>query len=141
MKNIKRILSVALVVFAILTLFTACGPTPQEQIVGTWKDSTGSTGYTFNENGTCSITYIDVNISILGFEYDGSIDGVYTIEKRADDNYYVTITYTVLSKSVTEDYMFVVEDAALTLTDTADNTVTTYIRATDTTTTAATVAQ
>lgn len=141
MKTISRISALALAVLMMLTLFTACGPTPQEQLVGTWKDSTGTTGYTFNENGTCTIAYADINISILGFEYDSTIDGVYTVEKRTDDNYYVTITYTVLSKSVTEDYMFVVEDSALTLTDTADNTVTTYIRAVETTTAAPTVAQ
>lgn len=127
MKNIKKILVIALSVILVLSVFTACSASPEKKILGSWRDSTGITGYEFKEEGKCVVTFADVTVPILNINYNGSVDGVYTTQKRDDGNYYVTITYTIYSKSVTKDFMFVVEESSLTLTDTSDGTVTVYM--------------
>ncbi len=124
MKHIKKILAITLAALMVLTLFTACSASPEKKLLGSWRDSTGMTGYEFKEDGKCVVTFADVKVPILNVNFNGAVDGVYSVAKRDDGLYYVTITYTIYAKSVTKDYMFTVEESALTLQDTADNTVT-----------------
>lgn len=124
MKHIKKILVISLAVLMVLTVFTACSASPEKKLIGSWRDSTAMTGYEFKEDGKCVITFADVKVPILNVDLNSDVDGVYTVAKREDGNYYVNITYTLYSKSVTKDYMFVVDESSLTLTDTADGTVT-----------------
>ena len=124
MKHIKKILVIALAALMVLTVFTACSASPEKKLLGSWRDSTGMTGYEFKEDGKCVVTFADVKVPILNVNFNGAVDGVYSVAKRDDGLYYVTITYTIYAKSVTKDYMFTVEDSALTLQDTEDNTVT-----------------
>lgn len=120
MKNLKRILAVALTAILVMTLFTACVKTPEKQILGSWRDSTQTMGYEFKENNLVTVTFLDITVPIVNLPYKGTVEGTYQITKRDDGNYYVTITYTVFATSVTKDYMFKVDGAALTLTDVAD---------------------
>lgn len=123
MKNIKRIAAVLLAVLVILATFTACA-SQEKQIIGAWRDSTGTTGYEFLEGNVCKITFADVELPIIG-RYNGTVDnGIYNIEKKDDGNYYVTITYTLFTKSISSQYMFVVDGDTLTLTDMSDGEVT-----------------
>ena len=133
MKNLKKLAVVLLAVALVVSVFAACDIklTPQQKILGAWRDSTGTMGYEFQENGICKITYADVVIPIINYPYNGTIDGAYSITKDEADNYHVTITYTILSKSINKDYIFTVKDNALTLTDMADGTITTLIAYTD----------
>ncbi|MBQ3136539.1 MAG: hypothetical protein IJB74_03555 [Clostridia bacterium] len=124
MKHIKKILVIALAALMVLTVFTACSASPEKKLLGSWRDSTGMTGYEFKEDGKCVVTFADVKVPILNVNFNGAVDGVYTVSKREDGLYYVTITYTIYAKSVSKDYMFTVEESALTLTDTTDNSVT-----------------
>ena len=124
MKHIKKILVIALAALMVLTAFTACSASPEKKLLGSWRDSTGMTGYEFKEDGKCVVTFADVKVPILNVNFNGAVDGVYSVAKRDDGLYYVTITYTIYAKSVTKDYMFTVQDSALTLQDTEDNTVT-----------------
>lgn len=115
MKNFKRFSAVALVLCIIVGVFAACAFTPEAKLKGAWRDSTGTVGYEFKDNNICSITYADVTIPLVNIRYNGTVDGAYTTEKRDDGNYYVTITYTILAKSVSETYMFTVDGGVLTL--------------------------
>ena len=124
MKNLKRILAVALTVILVMTVFTACVKTPEKQILGSWRDSTQTMGYEFKENNAVTITFLDITVPIVNLPYKGTVEGTYQITEREDGNHYVTITYTVFAATITKDYMFTVEESALTLQDTADNTVT-----------------
>ncbi len=124
MKHIKKILVIALAALMVLTVFTACSASPEKKLLGSWRDSTGMTGYEFKEDGKCVVTFADVKVPILNVNFNGAVDGVYSVAKRDDGLYYVTVTYTIYAKSVTKDYMFTVEESALTLTDTTDNSVT-----------------
>ncbi len=108
MKNVKRIAAVLIAALVILTCFAACS-SPEKDIVGVWKDSTGA-GYEFREGGTCTLTGLDVLFVEL------NVDGAYSVEKRDDGNHYITITYTALGASKQLLYMFTVEKDVLTLT-------------------------
>ena len=127
MKNLKRILAVALTAIVVMTLFTACVKTPEKQILGSWRDSTQTMGYEFKENNLVTVTFLDITVPIVNLPYKGTVEGTYQITKRDDGNYYVTITYTVFATSVTKDYMFKVDGAALTLTDVADGKTIVYM--------------
>ena len=128
MKNINRVLSSVLVALVILTCFAACGMTPEEAILGSWKDSTGTMGYEFKEGNVCVINFPDVKVPILGYKYDGDVNGVYTIKESEDGTCYLTITYTIGSKSSTKNYTFTIDGSALTLTDMENMTQTILIK-------------
>ncbi len=118
MKNVKRLAAVILVAAVLLTTFAACGlfgGSPEKKIIGAWRDSTGMTGYEFKENGVCVVTPLEVSI------VDTSINGTYSVNKGEDDNYYVTVTYTLFHASRTERFMFSVNDSSLTLTKVNDD--------------------
>lgn len=127
MKNLKRVLAVAIAAIVVLTMFTACVKTPEKQILGSWRDSTQTMGYEFKENNAVTITFLDITVPIVNLPYKGSVEGTYQITKRDDGNHYVTITYTIFATSITRDYMFTVDGNALTLTDVADGSVKVYM--------------
>ncbi len=133
MKHLKKLAVVLLAVVMVVTVFAACDMkiTPEQKILGAWRDSTGTMGYEFLENNACKITYADVVIPIINYPYDGTVDGTYAVTKDEAGSYHVSITFTILSKTLTKDYIFTVDGNALNLTDTADNTVTTLIAYTD----------
>lgn len=132
MKNLKKIAVVLLALVMVVTVFAACDIklTPQQKILGAWRDSTGTMGYEFLENNACKITYADVTIPLIG-QYNGTVDGTYTVSKNEDGSYLVSITFTILSRSLTRNYIFTVDGNALNLTNTEDGTITTLIAYTD----------
>lgn len=133
MKNLKKIAVVLLTLVMVVTVFAACDVklTPEQKIKGAWRDSTGTMGYEFLDNGVCKITYADVKIPIINISYDGTLDGTYSVTKDDTDQYHVTVIYTIRSKRVTKDYIFSVDGNALTLIDTAEGTTTTLLAYTD----------
>lgn len=129
MKNLKKFAVVLLALALVVSVFAACDLklTPEQKIKGAWRDSTGTMGYEFLDNNACKITYADVTIPIINITYDGTVDGTYTVSKDDAGLYHVTVIYTILSKSVTKDYIFSVDGNALTLTDVASGTITTLL--------------
>ncbi len=140
MKNVKRIAVVVLSVLVILLSFTACmAKSPDKLIIGAWRDSTGTTGYEFKEDGSCVITYADVVVPIINIKYTGETVGTYTVSELEDGTYNVKIIYTIFNKSITKEYKFTVENSALYLTDITDGTQTVYMAYVPQTTTSAPV--
>ena len=133
MKNLKKLAVVLLALVMVVTVFAACDMkiTPEQKLMGAWRDSTGTMGYEFLENGVCNVTYADVTIPIINITYDGTVPGTYSVTKDDAGDYHVTVIYTILSKSVTKDYKFTVDGNALTLIDSADGTTTTLMAYTD----------
>ena len=140
MKNVKRIAVVVLSVLVILTAFTACmAKTPDKLIIGSWRDSTGTTGYEFREDGSCVITFADVVVPIINIKYTGETIGTYSVSELEDGTYNVKIVYTIISRTITKEYKFTVENSALYLTDITDGTQTVYMAYVPQTTTSAPV--
>ena len=133
MKNLKKLAVIALALIMVVSVFAACDLkiTPQQKILGAWRDSTGTMGYEFLENNACKITYADVVIPFINYPYNGTVDGTYAISKDEAGSYHVAITFTILSKTITKDFIFTVEGNALNLTDMTDGTITTLIAYTD----------
>lgn len=114
MKKLTGALAVFMVCVVFVTSFAGCMANPEKQIVGKWKDSTGIVGYEFFENGT-------VEFSVLGIPVSGS----YTMDKKEEN---ITLTGTVLVKSITQTYKYQIEESKLTLTDISSGNVATYTR-------------
>ena len=128
MKNLKKLAVVLLALVMVVTVFAACDIklTPQQKILGAWRDSTGTMGYEFLENNVCKITYADVTIPLIG-QYNGTVDGTYVVTKTEDGADRVSVTFTILASTITKEYNFAVNGNALNLTNIADGTVTTLI--------------
>ncbi len=137
MKNVKRIAAVVLCALVILTAFAACGKSPDKLIIGAWRDSTGTTGYEFKEDGSCVITYADVVVPIINIKYTGETIGTYTVTELEDGTFNVKIVYTIINRTITKEYKFTVENNALYLTDITDGTQTVYMAYEPQTTTSA----
>ncbi len=120
MKKLTGALAVFLVCAVFITAFTGCMANPEKQIIGEWKDSAGIVGYEFFEDGT-------VEFSVLGVPVSGS----YTMDKKEET---ITLTGTVIVKSITQTYKYQVEESKLTLTDVSSGNAATYTRVAATTT-------
>lgn len=133
MKNLKKIAVVILAVLMVASVFTACDLkiTQEQKILGAWRDSTGTIGYEFLEGGACKVTYADVKVPFLNLSYDGTVDGAYSLSKDDAGVLHLDVTYTILSKSVTKNYTYVIDGNALSLTDTADGSTTVLLAYTD----------
>lgn len=128
MNKIKRAAVVILCVLTVLVAFTACGgSSPEEQILGSWRDSTGTTGYEFKEDGSCEIVYADVFVPFFNTKVTGKATGTYTITELEDGSNSVKLIYTIFSKTITKEYKFTVENNGLYLTDVSDGTLTVYM--------------
>lgn len=133
----KKIVALILVAVLCLGVFSACSllAKPQsELLIATWTDSNALSGYEFHDDGTVKITYANFTLPILNTNFNGTVDGAYTTSQSEDgEKNYVTITYTIFSKSIESKYEYFVEDNVLTLTDIDDGDKTVYIKQTATT--------
>lgn len=106
----------------------ACSLQPQsKQLVAKWTDSNNLSGYNFHDDGTVNITYINFTVPIVNMPFNGTIDGSYTTEK-VDGVNYLTLNYTLWSKTIQKKYQYKVEDSVLTLTDPDNGSATVYIK-------------
>lgn len=128
MKKIIRATAVLLVVLLAVGTLAACSLQPQsKQLVAKWTDSNNLSGYNFHDDGTVNITYINFTVPIVNMPFNGTIDGSYTTEK-VDGVNYVTLNYTIWSKTVQKKYQYEVKDSVLTLTDPDNGSATVYIK-------------
>lgn len=128
MKKIIRATAVLLVVLLAAGTLAACSLQPQsKQLVAKWTDSNNLSGYNFHDDGTVNITYINFTVPIINMPFNGTVDGSYTTEK-VDGVNYVTLNYTVWSKTIQKKYQYEVKDSVLTLTDPDNGSATVYIK-------------
>lgn len=128
MKKIIKITALLLVALLAVGTFAACTLQPQsKQLVAKWSDSNGLSGYDFHDDGTVDITYINFTVPILNIPFDGTVNGSYTTEK-VDDVNYVTLNYTIFSKTIQKKYKYSIENSVLTLTDPDNDSQTVYIK-------------
>ncbi len=128
MKKIAKITALILVALIAVGTLAACTLQPQsKQLVAKWVDSNNLSGYTFHDDGTVNITYINFTVPIINMPFNGTVDGSYTTEKVDDENY-VTLNYTIWSKTIQKKYKYEVVDSVLNLTDPDTGNTTTYIK-------------
>lgn len=77
-------------------------------------------GYEFMEDGTAKFTVLGV-----------PVNGTYTMDKKEET---ITMTGTVLIKSISKTYKYQIEESKLTLTDVSSGDAATYVRDAGTTT-------
>lgn len=95
MQHLKKFCALALVLTLALTLFAACGkPSVQEQLVGSWRDSTGILGFDFAADGTGKIVAADFTLPIVNIAVSGSYDMTYTVETDDSDVTTLHISFT-----------------------------------------------
>ncbi|MCM1543958.1 MAG: hypothetical protein NC110_01550 [Ruminococcus sp.] len=147
MKQMKKVLAIALVLCTVTLLFAACGKTPDKQIIGKWTESSGYFGIEFHEDNV--ITYEVISNQTPGSLLDGlaglvndvvtnNLKGSYSVVKKDDGQYYITITLSSIA-SISGEYLFTIEGQTLNLKDptTGETKFVLYQRAESETTTAA----
>lgn len=128
MKKIVKLTALLLVALLAVGTLAACNLQPQsKQLVARWTDSNNLSGYDFHDDGTVDITYINFTIPIVNMPFNGNVSGSYTTEK-VDDVNYVTLNYTVFSKTIQKKYKYSIEESVLTLTDPDNGSQTVYIK-------------
>lgn len=128
MKKIVKLTALLLVALLAVGTLAACNLQPQsKQLVARWTDSNNLSGYDFHDDGTVDITYINFTIPIVNMPFNGNVSGSYTTEK-VDDVNYVTLNYTVFSKTIQKKYKYSIEESVLTLTDPDNGSQTIYIK-------------
>ena len=122
MKKISKVAALILCFVFISAIFTGCAITQEQKLVGSWRDTTGSIGYDFYENGTATIHYADFVIPIINYRYDGSVSATYTTLKAEDGTRHINLHYNIIgSLSVDEDFVFTIKDSVLTITNVKTN--------------------
>ena len=142
MKNIKKIAALAIVLALVVTMFAACSAKPEKAILGSWRDTTGTLGYDFYEDGRVVLNYANFTIPIVNFTYDGDLNGTYTIVKAEDGTYHLNLNYKIVV-DINEEFTFTIDNDILTLTNVKTNntyTLTRYDAAADTSATDSTAA-
>ena len=138
MSKIKKISALVLVMLLVVSVFSACAFSPEAKLKGTWRDSTGNLGYTFMDNNICKVTLVDFTIPVINIPVTAEADkAAYIIEKKDDGNYYITITYSIFAKDITEVFTFAVDGDVLTFTNVEDGSTRTLFRQAEATTVSA----
>lgn len=96
----------------------------EEDLLGKWRDSTGSRGYRFMDGGIVEITYVDINIPVVNIPINGSFRGTYDVDGDT-----LTLRYSAYTRTVTERFTFSVSGNALTLTNQETGAVSSFTRA------------
>lgn len=90
-------------------------------ILGSWTDSAGMSGYEFLEGGKFNWTYVD--LAGFGVPFNGKTSGVYTLEGDT-----LTIKYSIYSATIKKTYKATVSQNELSLYDLEEHETSTYVR-------------
>lgn len=129
MKHLKKVTAIVLVLVLALSLLAGCANV-EKDIIGSWRESTGSLGYDFAEDGTVKIHYLDFTIPVIGTNLSSDLEGTYAITKDDDGQYHLSMTYTLLA-SINEEYIVTVKKDILTMTHATTGNTYTLTRATE----------
>lgn len=127
MKNIKKIAALLMVLALVLTAFAACSAKTDKLLIGSWRDTTGTLGYDFYEDGRVVLNYANFTIPIVNFTYDGDVNGTYTVEKADDGEYHLKLSYKIIA-DINEEFKIKIDNDILTLTNVKTNNTYTLTR-------------
>ena len=101
----------------------ASGYTSKEDLIGTWRDSTGTNGFTFKEGGIVDLTLVNFTVPVINMPINGTYTGTYSV-----DGDQLTVRYSVFGKAITDTYTYYIEGNSLVLTNTENGKISTYLR-------------
>ena len=90
-------------------------------ILGSWKDSAGMSGYEFLEGGRFNWTYVD--LAGFGVPFNGKTSGLYTLEGDT-----LTIKYSIYSATIKKMYRISIAQNELSMYDLEEKETSTYVR-------------
>ena len=90
-------------------------------ILGSWKDSAGMSGYEFLEGGRFNWTYVD--LAGFGVPFNGKTSGLYTLEGDT-----LTIKYSIYSATIKKTYRISIDQNELSMYDLEEKETSTYVR-------------
>jgi len=93
----------------------------ESDILGSWTDSAGMSGYEFLEGGKFNWTYVD--LAGFGVPFNGKTSGVYTLEGDT-----LTIKYSIYSATIKKMYRVSVSQNELSMYDLEEHETSTYVR-------------
>ena len=97
--------------------------TEVQALYGKWSDSSGMSGYEFKEDGSVEITYVNFVVPVVNMPINGTYTGTYIVNGDK-----VTITASIYSKTVVDEYTFSVSGNTLSLVSVDDGELSTYSR-------------
>ncbi len=130
MKHLKQITAIVLSLVLALSLLAGCGVNVEKDIIGSWRESTGSLGYDFAEDGTVKIHYLDFTIPVIGTNLSSDLEGTYTLSKDDEGQYHLSLTYTLLA-NINEEYLVSIDHDILTMKHATTGNTYTLTRAAD----------
>lgn len=90
-------------------------------ILGKWMDSANMSGYEFFNDGTCSVTYVNLTIPFINLPINGTAAGTYSLNGNE-----LTTKYSIYTKTITKRFFASVSGSELSLKDLEDGEVSTY---------------
>ncbi len=116
MTKFKKVLAIVMVLCTVAVLFTACSAaSPEKKLIGKWSESTGGLSFEFQEGNILTVEALDGKSTLLNMLTD-NIKGSYTVTKKDDGNYYLTITLSSIA-AIGGEYRFDFEGETLNLKD------------------------
>lgn len=106
---------------------TRSGTTPsvsisEEDLLGTWRDGAGMSGYEFRDAGIVSITYVNITVPVLNIPINGTYTGSYVIDGEK-----ITINASIYGATISNTYTYSINGNVLTMTA-DDGNVATYMK-------------
>lgn len=98
----------------------------QELLIGKWADSSGMSGYEFFENGSATVTYVNLTVPVINLPINGTATGSYTLNGNT-----LTVKFSIYKKTITDTFTASVENNTLTLVNREDGEKSTYQRQTE----------
>ncbi len=99
------------------------GSNDEASLRGSWMDTVGMSGYEFKDANVVTVTYVNMVVPVLNIPINGTFDGSYIVNDGI-----VSITFSIYGNVIRNSYRFSVNGNTLTLTNTEDNSVSTYIK-------------
>ncbi len=72
-----------------------------EELLGTWKDSAGMSGFEFKPDGLVEVTYVNFTVPVLNIPVNGTYTGTYSIKDGR-----ITVVCTVAGTSIKNTYEY-----------------------------------
>lgn len=105
----------------ILVRQSAAAVSSADALIGKWYDSTGMSGYEFKRNGLVDLIYVNFTVPVINMPINGTYSGTYKVDGNK-----LTISSSIYSRTVTDEYTFSINGNTLSLLSTADGELSTY---------------